>query len=240
MPSWNRSPLPFYFSHVVSIYSAVTYTGVDQSGIANNLAYISSDLSFWTLDFSLFDMLEVNVCHSSVVADAGNTNACPGDGMYDFSVGYKLPSAGSEQTSWLASGWEGSGTITMYAQPNVSMKIGACILDLQTYVTPASGKEKSLLNIPSAAVAAGIVLGALLVLALLFLYCYCCCCKKGAQKAKTVPPTTPTTETQPSFFQRMDDDKSTSGRSILSSSKSYAGPIPSSPKSAGRSVVSEM
>ena len=177
----------------------MNYNAVDESGIQNDAAYISSDLSLWTLDFNLFDMLEIPLCHENMEYDEENEGDCPGNGEYGFQVTYKLPSAGDEKTSWLASGWQGTGMISMYAEPDESMKIGECTLDLQTYVTPAEG-EDYLLNIPSAAVAAGIVLGALGVLTLIALYCYCCCGRRRSAKKKKEKSKNQEDDSLPSYF----------------------------------------
>jgi hypothetical protein len=117
----------------------VHYNNVENSGIQDNQAYMSASLNLWTLSFTLFDMLPLSLCSDEIVGSDNNQYACPGTGSYDFSVEYALPGAGSEKTSWLASGWNGEGIIQMFAESDDTMKIGECKLDLQTYVTP---KEK--------------------------------------------------------------------------------------------------
>jgi hypothetical protein len=116
-------------------FRAVYYNSVENSGTQNNQAYMTANLELLTLDFALFDMLPVPLCHDTMVADSSNENECPGTGSYDFSVNYTLPGAGSEKTSWLASGWGGKGLIQMFAEVDDTMKIGECGLDLLTYVT---------------------------------------------------------------------------------------------------------
>ena len=89
----------------------------------------------WTLDFNLLDMYEVPLCDESMVADESNEGECPGDGAHSFSISYKLPNAGDERASWLASGWRGTGVVRMYAEPSEDMMIGECTLSLRTHVT---------------------------------------------------------------------------------------------------------
>jgi hypothetical protein len=163
---------------------------------------LTADLSLWSLQFNLVDMMQVPLCDATMVANANNQNDCPGDGSMDYSITYKLPNAGSEATSWLASGWQGSGLVQMYAQQDESMKIGECVLELKTYVTQKS-TEKNLIGTPSAAVTAGIVVAVAAVLSLLFLYCVCCRRKKANDSSnKTVAVE------EGSHFKRMEDDKS--------------------------------
>src|SRR3569832_1513339 len=122
-------------------------------------------------------MMPVPLCSDALVASASNSNQCPGDGSYGFSVSYELPSAGEQSTSWLASGWAGSGIIRMYAADDDTMLIGECTFNLKTYVTPAETKS-GFFQTPSAAATVGIVLGALAAVALLSLWCYCCAKKR--------------------------------------------------------------
>jgi hypothetical protein len=178
----------------------VYYSGVENSGIENNLAYVTADLSLFTISFNLLDMMPVPLCDETMVADENNQNACPGDGTHNYEVTYKLPSAGSDQTSWLASGWEGSGLIQMFAEQDKSMKIGECYLSLKTYVSRPAGERKSLLSTPSAAATVGICLAAVAVLGILTMYCYCCCRRKGKNSKVQ--------DEEASRFQRMEEEKS--------------------------------
>jgi hypothetical protein len=177
------------------------YSGVQNSGIENNMAYVTAALSLWTIDFNLLDMMPVPLCDDTMVADANNQNACPGDGTFDFSLVYKLPSAGDNRTSWLASGWEGSGLIEMFAQQDNTMKIGECSLSLKTYVSRPEGQRTSLLSTPSAAATVGIVLAAIAVVVLSMIYCYCCCKRRKEKNSKNQ-------DDDVSRFQRMEEEKS--------------------------------
>lgn len=105
---------------------------------------------------------------------------CPADGSYPFSIQYVLPSAGTEQASWMATGWTGTGLLQMYAQRNDQMKIGECRLTLSTYVTKKD--ESSLLGAPSAAATAGIIIA--LIFAAMLMCCYCYCCIKTRKTKK--------------------------------------------------------
>jgi len=192
----------------------VNYNGVEDTGIEDNLAFITSDLSFWTLDFNLFDMLSVPLCDDTMTADENNANDCPGDGSYSYSVVYKLPNSGSDSASWLASGFEGSGFIRMYAEADESMMIGECILNLQTFMTET--EESGLLRTPSAAAATGIALAVLAVVAMTCLYCYCCCRRRPDTRKQ---PRGNPEDSLESMFQRMEDEKSHYTRSTAAQSQ---------------------
>lgn len=191
---------------------------------------MSAELMLWTLDFNLLDMMQVPLCDESMVADENNANDCPGDGAHAFSITYKLPSAGSDPASWLASGWEGSGIVRMYAEPSEDMMIGECTLALRTYVTQKN--KDSLVGTPSAAATAGIVVGVAALLALLAFYCYCCRSKRKAKKAKINAA-----EDEEAYFKRMEDERSYwSGTGSRASKKTSA----TKKTNASASVVSEL
>jgi hypothetical protein len=196
---------------------------------------MTADLELLTLQYNLFEMLQVPLCSDYLTADADNQNQCPGSGSYDFSITYKLPSAGQESTSWLASGWAGSGIVRIYAEQDTSMLIGQCTFTMKTYVTPSA--SSSLPYTPTAAETVGIVLGALAVVALACLWCYCCR-RKRAQKTtmsdtKTITDvkSTVTPEDVASFFKRMDDEQ----KSMMSGN-----PKSVTSKNNSKSVVSEL
>jgi hypothetical protein len=214
---------------------SVKYSGVAYSGIQNNVAYMTSDLNFWTLEFSLFEMLMVPLCDETMTSAGNNTSDCPGNGKYNYSVDYKLPNSGSDSASWLASGWEGTGFIRMYAEPDESMMIGECLLTLQTFVTP-DPTTKWYQVTPSAAVLSGIVLGISSVLMLGCLYCYCCCRRRSETKMRDKISPEHSLE---STFMRMEDEKATTYG--MNSSKSVgANIILNQHPSSNKSVVSEL
>lgn len=205
----------FPFTH------AVEYSSVQQSGITNDIAYISASLSLFSISFDLVNKQVVPLCYESQQGDAqqedygdeaaaaqedggarlrflnDNGAQCPSDGSYSYSVHYVLPSAGSESASWLASGWTGTGILEMYAQRNDAMKIGECHLTLSTYVTKQN--NESLMGKPSAAATAGILLAVLLAALLMCFYCYCCIRSRKVKKDGLEPGDDIT-----SNFRRMD------------------------------------
>jgi hypothetical protein len=168
----------------------------------NNVGYMSTDVELMTLKYNFQDMMPVPLCSESLQAGENNQGDCPADGTYAFAVSYDLPSAGDQSTSWLASGWAGSGVIRMYAEEDESMMIGECTFNLKTYVTPTA--EKGFLQTPSAAATVGIVLGALAAVALVCLWCYCCARKKKQQKKVTESPEDAKSRmsaTSPTYYQ---------------------------------------
>jgi hypothetical protein len=210
-------PLFFpFFPFFIFLNAPVTvhYNNVENSGVQNQLAYMTSNLELWTLNFNLFDMLPVPLCDETLVASDNNGNACPGTGSYDFSVSYTLPNAGNPKTSWFATGWSGEGVIQMFAQVDETMKIGECILDLQTFVTRQDGSS-SLLVFPSAAVASGIFLALFLLFILVSMYCMLC------RRARPIGVKKPTTSNDDdTYFTKMEDTKSYKSSKSKKSQKS--------------------
>lgn len=217
------------FGEQAEITGTLYYSGVENSGVQNNLAYASADMDFVVTSYDLFDMEEVLLC-DYVYEEEGNQYQCPGDGAYDFSMTYSLPSSGSETMSWLASGWKGTAVISFYAAPDVEgMLIGQCTLDLQTFVTP--NEEDGIFQKPSAAATAGIVLGALALLSLCCCYCYCrSCCSGGSKRQSRVAVRRGNGELTSSFRQ-MNDAES------VDPAGKYAVPTRSPKASENRSVV---
>lgn len=204
------------------------------SGVQNDVAFVTADLSLWTVAFNLYDMMKVPLCDASLVSNANNQYTCPGTGAYNYEFSYKLPDAGSQATSWMASGWQSSGTVQLYAAQDKTMKIGDCTMALKTYVTQSSQKS-SLLSTPSAAATAGIVLASLVVLGLLFLYCYCCCARKRKQNSKIA-----TTENA-SHFKQLEDEKTYwSGAGSKLSKKTITTKKSGGTGEGSQSVVSEL
>lgn len=184
----------------------------------NNVGYMSTDVELMTLKYNFQDMMPVPLCSETLVAGENNQGDCPADGTYAFAVSYDLPSAGDQSTSWLASGWAGSGVIRMYAEEDESMLIGDCSFNLKTYVTPTA--EKGFLQTPSAAATVGIVLGALAAVALVCLWCYCCARKKKQKQKITENPEDTKSITKDdlsTFFKRLDEDN----KSRMSATPTY-------------------
>jgi hypothetical protein len=152
------------------VYCIVVYNGTDATSIVDNTAYMSSDLAFLTLTYHLFDDLAVNLCHENMVAGADN-RPCPGDGTYSFEMEYPLPST-ADSSSWLATGWAGTGEIAMYAEKNnLETLVGYCTFSMATGVT-ASASQK--FNPPSASTTSGILAGLIVAIFLAVAYCACC------------------------------------------------------------------
>lgn len=204
---------------------------MENSGIADNLAYVTADLSLFSISFNLLDMMPVPLCDETMVAGEDNQYACPGDGTQSYELVYRLPSAGSEHTSWLASGWDGSGLIQMFAQQDESLKIGECSLQLKTYVTRPE-ERKSLLSTPSAAATVGIVLASLAATGLLLMYCYCCCKRRKTKDSKL--------DDEESRFQRMEEEKSYWSGAGSRRSKKSSGANQSATSAEADTVVSEL
>jgi hypothetical protein len=160
----------------------VYYNGVYNTGIVNNLAYATANISLFNLNFNLFEMKPIYLCDDYTMTAnegyGGYEYTCPGDGSYNYAVNYTLPSAGKQSQSWLGSGWQPHGVIQMFAEADSSMLIGECNLTLATYVTPASGQQY---QTPPASLVSAVVLGTLLALGLLW-FCCCCCTKNQEQK----------------------------------------------------------
>ena len=167
--------------------------------------YASGKISLMAMDFTLFDMIAFPLCGDEsayISSDADNQNDCPGDGVYNYSVPYRLPNAGAESASWLASGWQGVGYLDYYAEPDESMQIGHCELTLKTFVTHSSA-EDGLFATPSAATTMGIILGSVAAIAVMCMFCYCCQRKRRIRKkTHTLQPGDDMT----SHFRRMYDD----------------------------------
>jgi hypothetical protein len=189
---------------------------VANSGTNGESVYLSAELSLFSIDFSLVNKVNVPLCYDGEDEAAGDEEAadeeaagdggrrleeyeCPNDGSYAFSVQYVLPTAGKETTSWLASGWTGTGVVQMYAQANDQMLIGECILTLSTFVTKED--TSSLLSTPSAAATAGIILAVVLAAILMCFYCYCCVKSRKSRKESLEEGDDVT-----SNFRRMDED----------------------------------
>ena len=170
---------------------------------------MSASLNLWTLSFNLLDMVPLSLCSDAIVATEDNQYACPGTGSYEFSAEYALPSAGSNTTSWLATGWHGEGLIQMFAESDESMKIGECKLELQKYVTPKEMKN-TMLQVPSAAVSSGLLLALFAIIALIVFYCYCC---MASRRAKNKPAEEVT------YYKQMEDGKSSRSRGSSKKSK---------------------
>lgn len=224
--------LKFLFLPLVLKHYTVHYSGIGNTGVQDNVAYMSAKLKLWSMDFNLLDMMQVPLCDETMTADESNENECPGDGSHNYALDYKLPSAGNGATSWVASGWEGSGLVQMFAEPNEDMLIGECTLILRTYVTKSNTDTLELT--PSASQTAGIVLAVAAMLALLIFWCYCCRRKKQNKIAvKDV-------ESDETSFKRMEDERSFWSGLGSRASKKSATSKKTEANSEALSIVSEL
>jgi hypothetical protein len=178
----------------------VFYNGVANTGIQNNVGYLSAELQLMTLEYTFFEFLPVPLCfynekayefQQEVEGEDGSRRLsdndyanCPNDGSYPFLVTYTLPSAGKGSRSWLASGWSGNGYLRLYAAENENMLIGECQMTVSTYVTKQSSSSSGFFDTPSAAMVAGITIGSLAALLLLCCSCYCCCRRQYRESKK--------------------------------------------------------
>jgi hypothetical protein len=178
----------------------VFYTGLEDSGVVDNTAYATAELSLFTLNYNLFEDLAIPLCDDSMTANEGYE--CPADGSYNYAVTYNLPSAGAESQSWLASGWQGTGQIQLFAAESADTLIGDCTLSLSTFVTEKSGSK---LQTPSASVAFGTLAGVLVAALLLCVFCCCCRKKRNAAAAARKDPT----QDKVMDFRRMTEDSAT-------------------------------
>lgn len=161
------SPLP-----CSTKYTSVHYNGVENAGIENNIGYMTTDIEMMTLSYNFYELMPVPLCYYYLKASDANEYDCPGDGSYGFTTHYVLPSAGGESTSWLATGWAGTGTISLYAENDDTMLIGQCTFDLRTFVTP--NEERGIFQTPSAAASVGMVAGTVAVGFIICVWMYCC------------------------------------------------------------------
>ena len=219
----------FYSSFIVH------YSNVANSGIENSIAYLSANIELFTIKFNLVDMFPIPLCYETMVGSDENLYDCPGDGTYDYSINYTLPSAGAKHQSWLASGWRGTGLIQLYAEMDDTMLMGECDLNLQTYVTRPERKF-SLIQVPSAAVATGLFL-CFIVLVAMF-----CCYRCLSRSVRSI--TNKNTSKLPdevSYFQKMEDQKSVkSQRSTRSTRTKSSTNNTKDNKSDSNTVVSQL
>jgi len=125
-----------------------------------------------TLNYNFNEMMPLPLCYYYLKPSESNQYDCPGDGSYGFSVNYILPGAGGQSSSWLATGWAGTGTISIFAESNENMMIGQCTFNLKTYVTP--DPERGIFQTPSAAASVGMLGGSVAALVLICFWMRCC------------------------------------------------------------------
>lgn len=111
-------------------------------------------------------------------------DGCPQDGTYSFQVKYKLPSAGDDQSAWLATAWTGTADIAVLAEEgNYESMAGYCTLTLHTDVTANAAKQ---FQTPTAQVVSFLVLAVLVTIGVLYIYCRCCASRGSREEDENV------------------------------------------------------
>jgi len=175
----------------------------------DDAAYLTADIEILGSTYGLDDMRPVSLCGDAVVPQSTNRYDCPGDGTYGFTVDYPLPNIG---TTWLASGWVGTGTFRMYASYQENVMIGQCTFTMNTYRTTSSESSSSASRgfrslqraIPSAAATAGVLLGTAAAFALVC--AYCTCRTKSAREEKDEFLAALTSDEISTIFKQLDEN----------------------------------
>jgi hypothetical protein len=137
-----------------------------------NIAYITADVKMVSVDQNYFTKKEVDLCTDLVKdeteEDGNYENDCPWDGSYWFNVTYTLPGVGEHPaTAWLATGFEGTGIISMTAAADSDTYIGYCEFGLDVLVTRSKNGS---FRVPSAATGIWLAVGSALIC---FISCFC-------------------------------------------------------------------
>jgi hypothetical protein len=130
------------------------------------------------------------------------------DGYYSFSLSYTLPDY-EDNTSWLATGWRGTGYIKMFSDDSSMDEslIGSCTFRFDTMVTQSSNGG---MTIPTAATTLAIIAGVFALVGAVCCYWSCC---RGRRKAKAAAPSDTSTA-----YKRTQDD-GTLASTVVSGSK---------------------
>ena len=98
---------------------------------------------------------------------------------YAFSLSYTLPDY-EDQTSWLATGWKGTGYIQMYSDDSSMDEklIGSCTFKFDTMVTQSSDGG---MTVPTAAMTLGIIAGVFALIGAICCYWSCCRGRKNTK-----------------------------------------------------------
>lgn len=123
------------------------------------------------MHYELFHVLPFNFCGEWIKNGRYNYNECPGDGKYHFEVPYQLPKS-YDSTVWLATGWQGSSEMKVYAQRDEeSQVILDCKLHFKTYVTQSN--ESDWKTLPSAAAVTFSLVGIIVLMTCCLCYLAC-------------------------------------------------------------------
>lgn len=149
----------------------VHYNNTEEIGLEDGYAFLSSDLSFLSLDYTLFNFLQVPICGNYITPEDDDQDECPADGVYNFKIPYVLPSK-ENQASWVATGWNGKGKILIYAEANnLDSVIGQCQLYFSTAVSASTdGSVFSKFPVPSAMITSTVILAFVSFIVLAFMY----------------------------------------------------------------------
>eukprot|EP00541_Cyclophora_tenuis_P006822 CAMPEP_0116543662 /NCGR_PEP_ID=MMETSP0397-20121206/1689_1 /TAXON_ID=216820 /ORGANISM="Cyclophora tenuis, Strain ECT3854" /LENGTH=235 /DNA_ID=CAMNT_0004067793 /DNA_START=9 /DNA_END=719 /DNA_ORIENTATION=- len=225
------------FGDEVQIYGKLNYNGTEDAGVVDGIVYATGKLTFLTLSYDLFNDLPFSMCGQWVQDadyqdDDGYVSSCPEDGEYNFNVPYTLPSSG-DSTSWLATGWDGSGEIKLYSEKyggdDDTGLVGDCVFGLKTLVSRSTnGSESGFwggVHPPSAATA---TIAILVGLGLMLLACCYCACRRRRTATSSSSSGASTVGGRSSTFRNklLDDDDDDDDANTAISSK---GPIPKEP-----------
>lgn len=173
--------------------------------------YASSQLHLVTLQYQLFHDLPVDFCGDWLSHSNSNTNTCPGDGKYHFTIPYTLP-ASSDATTWFATGWKGTARIDIRNGPsNQTDMVGTCIMEFHTYTTQSSNKNWK--TLPSAAAVTCTVGGIAVMLFCLICVLGGCIPESKSRRVAVAEPslTTPLSDADivdgKFMFQKMEEGK---------------------------------
>lgn len=148
----------------------------------NTTGYASADLKLLSVEYSLFNYLPFNFCGEWVRSGHYNSNPCPYDGTYTFTISYDLPWDDGDITTWFATGWQGVSDLTIYkdsTEIESNELLASCIMHWKTYVTQADESD-GWKTLPSAAQAAIIMVS---VLAFMLCCCtYLACCRRRSRR----------------------------------------------------------
>jgi hypothetical protein len=147
----------------------------------NSTGYASANLKLLSVEYSLIKNLPLDFCGSWVTPNTNNKNECPVDGVYHFSIPYKLPWDDQDITSWFATGWEGTTNLEVYNDTTTDAKLlASCKFHWKTYVTES--QEDGWHTMPSATQAT-IILAAILGAMCLCCFYLTCCRRAGGRSA---------------------------------------------------------
>ncbi|KAG7362729.1 hypothetical protein IV203_026089 [Nitzschia inconspicua] len=180
----------------------------------NTTGYASADLKLLSIEYTLFNHLPFNFCGDWVRAGQYNTNPCPYDGTYTFSIPYELPWDDGDITTWFATGWEGVSDLIIYkgnVEHDNADLLASCVVHWKTFVTQ-SDETEGWKTLPSAAQTAIIMVSVLAFLCCCCIYLSCCISRRRRRHITDADyaPDLEDTETSKAEFTLFDDEKTRS------------------------------